>query len=83
MEEGREKERKVQGQKQILPKHLNRLERNSFCDLINHANMPIRNERLSPIGKARREVSRNEFVEKGGMPDRVKRFQEINSSKDI
>ena len=28
------------------------------------------------------EASRNEFMEKGGMPDRVKRFREINSRED-
>ena len=47
--------------------------------LINHANTPIRKERLSPTSKARREASRNEFMEKGGMPDRVESFREINS----
>ena len=50
--------------------------------LINHASTPIRKERLSPTSKARREASRNEFMEKGGMPDRVKSFQEIISRKD-
>ena len=47
--------------------------------LINHASAPIRKERLSPTSKARREANRNEFVEKGGMPDRVKSFREIDS----
>ena len=47
-----------------------------------HASAPIRKERLSPTSKARREASRNEFMEKGGMPDRVKRFGEINSRED-
>ena len=53
--------------------------------LINHANTPIRKERLSPTSKARREASRNQFMEKpdrGGMPDRVKSFGEINSRQD-
>ena len=36
------------------------------------ASAPIRKERLSPTSKARREASRNEFVEKGGVLDRVK-----------
>ena len=39
--------------------------------LINHTRAPVRKERLSPTSKARREASRNEFVEKGGMPDRI------------
>ena len=29
-----------------------------------------------------REASRNKFVEKGGMPDRVKSFREIDSRQD-
>ena len=50
--------------------------------LINHACTPIRKERWSPTCKARREASRNELMEKGRMPDRVKSFQEINSRED-
>ena len=54
----------------------------TFVILINHASVPIRKERLSPESKARREASRNEFVEMGGMPNRVKRFREINRRQD-
>ena len=54
----------------------------TFVILINHASAPVRKERLSPMSKARREASRNKFVEKGGMPDRVKSFREINSRQD-
>ena len=50
--------------------------------LIDHRSTPIRKERLSTTSKARREASRNEFVEKGGMPDRVKSFREIDSRQD-
>ena len=50
--------------------------------LKNHASAPIRKERLSPTSKARREASRNEFMEKGGMPDRVERFRKIDSRED-
>ena len=50
--------------------------------LINHASARVRKERLSPTSKARREASRNEFVEKGGMPDRVTSFREIDSRED-
>ena len=50
--------------------------------LIDHRSAPIRKERLSPTSKARRVASRNEFVKKGGMPDRVKSFREINSRQD-
>ena len=50
--------------------------------LKDHRNAPIRKKRLSPSSKARREVTRNEFVEKSGMPDRVKSFGEIDSRQD-
>ena len=42
----------------------------AFVIMINHASAPVKKERLSPTSKARREASRNEFVEKGGMPDK-------------
>ena len=54
----------------------------TFVILINHASTPIRKKRLSPMSKARREASQNEFVEKEGVPDRVKSFREINSGED-
>ena len=54
----------------------------TFVILINHANAPIRKKRLSPWSKARREASRNQFAEKGGMTDRVKSFREIDSRQD-
>ena len=50
--------------------------------LINHARAPIRQERLSPTSKARREASRNELMEKGGMPNGVRSFGEIDSRQD-
>ena len=51
----------------------------AFAILINQASAPVRKERLSPTSKARREASRNKFVEKGGVQDRVKSFREIDS----
>ena len=54
----------------------------TFVILINHRSAPIRKERLNPTSKARREASRNHFVEKGGMPCRVKSFREIDSRQD-
>ena len=54
----------------------------AFVILKNHTSAPVRKERLSPTSKARREASRNQFVEKGGMPDRVKSFREIDSRQD-
>ena len=58
------------------------LKATTFVILKNHAWVHIRKERLSPMSKARRNTSRSEFVEKFGVPDRVKSFQEIDSSKD-
>ena len=54
----------------------------AFVILKNHTSAPIRKERLSPTSKAMREASRNKFLKKGGMPDRVKSFREINSRQD-
>ena len=54
----------------------------TFVILINHASAPIRKERFSPTIKARREASRNEFVEKGRLPDRVKSIREIDSKEN-
>ena len=54
----------------------------AFVILINHTSAPIRKERLSSTSKARREDSRNKWVEKGRMPDRAKSFREIDSGKD-
>ena len=51
----------------------------AFVILKNHTSAPIRKERLSSTSKARREASRNKFVEKSGVPDRVKSFREIDS----
>ena len=50
--------------------------------LINHTSAPIRKERLSPTSKARREASQNQFMKKGGMPDRVKGFREVDSREN-
>ena len=54
----------------------------TFVILINHRSASVRKERLSPTIKARMEASRNKFVEKGGMPNRVESFREINCSED-
>ena len=56
--------------------------RTTFVILINHASALVTKERLNPMSKARRQASRNEFIEKGGMPDGVKSFGEINSGED-
>ena len=66
----------------ILGEHLDGLERNDFMILKNHASALVKKERLSPTNKARREGSRNEFVEKGRMPDKVESFREVDCSKN-
>ena len=38
---------------------------------INHASPPTRKESSSPTSKARREASRNKFLEKGGVLDKA------------
>ena len=50
--------------------------------LINHASVPITKERWSSTSKAKKEASRKELVEKGGMPDRAKSFGEIDSREN-
>ena len=42
----------------------------------------MRKKGLSLKSKARREASRNKFVKKGGMPDRVEKLKEVDSSKN-
>ena len=54
----------------------------AFVILKDHTSAPIRKKRLSPTSKARREASRNQFVVKGRMPDRVKSFGEIDSRQN-
>ena len=54
----------------------------AFVILKDHTSAPIRKERLSPTSKARTEASRNQFMKKSGMPDRVESFTEINSRQD-
>ena len=43
----------------------------TFVTLKNHVIASVRKKRLSPPSKARRVASRNELMEKSGMPDRV------------
>ena len=46
-----------------------------------HASLLIRKERWSPTNKASREASRNKFVKRSGVPDRVESFGEVEGSK--
>ena len=48
----------------------------------NRASALVRKEKSSTTIKARREASRNKFVVKDGMPDRVESFRKVDSSKN-
>ena len=61
-----------------LPNTSTDSKRTTFVILKNHASARVRKEKLSPTSKARREASRKQFVEKGGIPDTVESFREIN-----
>ena len=50
--------------------------------LKNHASAPITRKRLSAMSSEKKEANQNEFVKKGGVPDRVESFLEINSGED-
>ena len=52
----------------------------TFVILIIHTSAPIRKEKFMPNEQSK--ASQNELVEKGEMPDKVKSFQEINSSEN-
>ena len=79
IDEEREKYRAKNG---CLWNTLMDLKGTTFVILINHASAPIRQERLSPTSKARREAIQDEFMEMGRMPNRVKSFGKINSRDD-
>ena len=85
----RQRGRKIIGEEREKYRAKNGSLRNTSTDskattviLIDHRSAPIRKERLSPMSKTRREASRNQFVAKGGMLERVKSFREINSRED-
>ena len=71
IDEKREEHRAKNGSLQNTSTYLKEA---TFVILINHASAPIRTKRLSPTSKARREASRNKFVENSGLPDKVKSF---------
>ena len=54
----------------------------TFVILKKHTSAPIKKKRSSPTSKTRREASRNEFMEKGGMLVRVESLREIDSTED-
>ena len=78
VDEEREKYKAKNGSLQNTSKDL---KETNFVILNNQASAPIQKERLSSTSKARRKTCRNGLVKKGGMPDTVKSFREIDSSK--
>ena len=54
----------------------------TFVILKNQASTLIIKERSSPTSKARTEASRNEFVEKVRVPERIESFREVYSSEN-
>ena len=55
---------------------------NDLCDFEKPQKRAYQKEKIESNEQSKREASRNEFVEKGGMPDRVKSFREIDSRQD-
>ena len=66
IDEQREKYKAKDGS---LPNNSTDSKGTTFVILKDHTSAPVTKERLSPTSKAWREASRNEFMEKGGMPD--------------
>ena len=54
----------------------------TFALLINQRKRAYQKGKIESNEQGKKEASRNEFVEKGGMPDTVESFREINSSDD-
>ena len=54
----------------------------TFVILKNRTNAPIRKERSSQTSEARREASRNKFVEKGEVLVRMESFGKVDRSKN-
>ena len=85
-DERRQRSRKVIDKSTEKYRNKNRSLRNTSTDskvtifviLINHTITPIRKKRLSLTSKARKEANRNEFMEKGGVPDRVESLRDID-----
>ena len=71
------KERKVQDKKRILVEHLDEFEKSDLVVLKNHASTPVKKEILSLPSKTRSEASRNKFIKKSQMPEKIKTFTEI------
>ena len=50
--------------------------------LKNHAGASVRKKRLSPASNEKREASRDKFVKKSRMPNRVESLREVDRSKN-
>ena len=76
------KREKKHGQERILGEHLDGLERNGCRDFEKPHKRAYQKEKIKSNEQSKEGASRNQFVEKGGMPDRVKSFREIDSRQD-
>ena len=50
--------------------------------LIEYPSTPVSKKGLNTSHKVRREASRNNFAEEGGMPNRINSFRETDRGKD-
>ena len=76
------KRKKIQGQELVLVEHLNRLERNGFRDFDKPSKRAYHKGKIESNEQSKEGGQPDQLVEKGGVPDRVKSFQEINSGED-
>ena len=67
--------------KRILAKHLDGLKRNNFCDFDKPRKCACQKGKIES-NEQNKKASQNEFMEKCGMPDRVKSFVEVNCNKN-
>ena len=77
-----DEERKVLGQEWIYVKHLDGLERSDFCNFDKLRKHAYYKGKIEFNEQSKERGSRNKFVEKCGIPDRVKSFREVDSSEN-
>ena len=77
------KKEKKGDKKRSLQSTSENAKRSGFCGLKNHLSVPAREERLGALNKARIEAHRIKLVEKGGVLDRVKYLEKIDSNKNL
>ena len=68
------REREIQGQERILAEHLDGLERNDFCNFDKPRKRAYQKGKTESNEQSKEGASRIEYVENGGMPNRVECF---------